>query len=57
MLTTRNTLPNRAGFIGAHPDDIETMMGAAVYNAIDPYAIVATDGERSTIDFRTTYLC
>jgi LmbE family N-acetylglucosaminyl deacetylase len=61
MNTTHNLetaiFPERAGFIGAHPDDIEVMMGAAVHATSTPFAIVATDGERSTRDFRTNYLC
>ncbi len=57
MNNKRPRLPQRAGFIGAHPDDIETMLGGAVYRTPEAYAIIATNGEASTLDFRSNRLC
>lgn len=37
--------------IGAHPDDIETMLSGAISN--NTVALVATDGEASTVNYRS----
>lgn len=50
-------LPERAGFVVAHPDDAETMLGAAIYRAPEAHVIVVTNGELSTLDFRSNWLC
>ncbi len=36
--------------IAAHPDDLDAMMGYAAAQSPETWAIIATDGEASTID-------
>lgn len=44
-------------FVAAHPDDIEVMMAHAVATSEHPYALVATNGESSTVDMRGNGFC
>lgn len=37
-------------FIVAHPDDAEIMLGHAIARSQEAWALVATDGEASTVD-------
>ena len=50
-------LPERAGFIAAHPDDTETMLGAAAHQVPEAHVVVASNGEQSTLNFWPDWLC
>ena len=44
-------------FVVAHPDDAEVMLGYAIASSEDPWVVVATDGEASTIDMIGSGFC
>lgn len=44
-------------FVVAHPDDAEVMFGYAIANSHNPYVVVATDGEASTVDMLGGRFC
>jgi LmbE family N-acetylglucosaminyl deacetylase len=46
----------RSLIVGAHPDDIEVMMGYALAEAESPIAVLATNGEAG-VNMTGTCLC
>ena len=43
--------------IAAHPDDTEVMLGHAAASSNEPYVVIASDGERSTVDMVGNGFC
>lgn len=44
-------------FVVAHPDDAEVMLAYAIEASEDPYVLVATNGEASTVDMVGSGFC